>query len=71
MEKEVWEIAGASQDIIQANGEWELLSINKATPKTSMGANQYDQIMFYVSSEVLAFSFLACFHPCLARLSTK
>ena len=61
MEKEVWEIADTSQNIIQTHGEWELLGINKATPKKSVGTNLYDQIIFYVSSEAFAFSFLlAC-----------
>ena len=60
MEKEVWEIADTSQDMVQTHGEWELLGINKATPKMSVGTNLYDQIIFYVSSEALAFSFLPC-----------
>ena len=63
MEKEVWEIADTSQNIIQTHGEWELLGINKATPKKSVGTNLYDQIIFYVSSEAFAFSFLlACYN---------
>nr|CAI9709856.1 unnamed protein product [Rangifer tarandus platyrhynchus] len=49
MEKEVWEITDTSQDIIQTHGEWELLGINKATPKKSVGTNLYDQIIFYVA----------------------
>ncbi|XP_059019309.1 5-hydroxytryptamine receptor 3E-like isoform X2 [Mustela lutreola] len=49
MEKEVWEIADTSQDIIQTHGEWELLGINKSTPKMSLGTSLYDQIMFYVA----------------------
>ncbi|XP_005909588.2 5-hydroxytryptamine receptor 3E isoform X1 [Bos mutus] len=49
MENEVWEIAHTSQDIIQTHGEWELLGINKATPKKSVGTNLYDQIIFYVA----------------------
>ncbi|KAI4579026.1 hypothetical protein MJG53_000900 [Ovis ammon polii x Ovis aries] len=49
MEKEVWEIADTSQNIIQTHGEWELLGINKATPKKSVGTNLYDQIIFYVA----------------------
>ncbi|XP_035978385.1 5-hydroxytryptamine receptor 3E-like isoform X2 [Halichoerus grypus] len=49
MEKEVWEIADTSQDIVQTHGEWELLGINKATPKISLGTSLYDQIMFYVA----------------------
>ncbi|KAM9089929.1 5-hydroxytryptamine receptor 3E-like [Megaptera novaeangliae] len=47
MEKEVWEIADTSQDMVQTHGEWELLGINKATPKMSVGTNLYDQIIFY------------------------
>uniref|UniRef100_A0A8C8XEW0 5-hydroxytryptamine receptor 3E n=1 Tax=Panthera leo TaxID=9689 RepID=A0A8C8XEW0_PANLE len=49
MEKEVWEIADTSRDIVQTHGEWELLGINKATPKMSLGTSLYDQIMFYVA----------------------
>ncbi|XP_006201113.1 5-hydroxytryptamine receptor 3E isoform X2 [Vicugna pacos] len=49
MEKEVWEIADTSRNIIQTHGEWELLSISKATAKLSMGTNLYDQIIFYVA----------------------
>ncbi|XP_064135456.1 5-hydroxytryptamine receptor 3E-like [Loxodonta africana] len=49
MEKEVWEIADTSRDIVQTHGEWELLSINKSTLKMSVGTNIYDQIMFYVA----------------------
>ncbi|PNJ69115.1 HTR3E isoform 6 [Pongo abelii] len=49
MEKEVWEITDASQNILQTHGEWELLGINKATAKLSRGGNLYDQIVFYVA----------------------
>uniref|UniRef100_A0A2K5F557 5-hydroxytryptamine receptor 3E n=1 Tax=Aotus nancymaae TaxID=37293 RepID=A0A2K5F557_AOTNA len=49
MEKEVWEITDTSRDILQAHGEWELLGINKATAKMSVGANLYDQIAFHVA----------------------
>ncbi|XP_006884126.1 PREDICTED: 5-hydroxytryptamine receptor 3E isoform X2 [Elephantulus edwardii] len=49
MEKEVWEIADISRDIVQTHGEWELLGITKATPKMSLGTNLYDQIKFYVA----------------------
>ncbi|XP_019523605.1 PREDICTED: 5-hydroxytryptamine receptor 3C [Hipposideros armiger] len=49
MEKEVWEITDTSRDIIQTQGEWELLSINKATPKMLVGSSIYDQIVFYVA----------------------
>ncbi|XP_045412771.1 5-hydroxytryptamine receptor 3E-like isoform X1 [Lemur catta] len=49
MEKEVWEIADTSRDIVQTHGEWELLSINKASPRILVGGNLYDQIMFYVA----------------------
>ncbi|XP_039334714.1 5-hydroxytryptamine receptor 3E [Saimiri boliviensis] len=49
MEKEVWEITDTSRNILQAHGEWELLGINKATAKMSVGANLYDQIAFYVA----------------------
>ena len=54
MEKEVWEIADTSQNIIQTHGEWELLGINKATPKMSVGTSLFDQIMFYVRPEIPA-----------------
>ncbi|XP_027632510.1 LOW QUALITY PROTEIN: 5-hydroxytryptamine receptor 3C-like [Tupaia chinensis] len=49
MDKEVWEITDTSRDVIKTQGEWELLGINKATPKMSVGSNLYDQIMFYVA----------------------
>ncbi|XP_075859669.1 5-hydroxytryptamine receptor 3E [Microcebus murinus] len=49
MEKEVWEIADTSRDIVQTHGEWELLSINKASPRMLVGDKLYDQIMFYVA----------------------
>ncbi|XP_043859564.1 5-hydroxytryptamine receptor 3C-like [Dromiciops gliroides] len=49
MEKEVWEITDNSRDVIRTQGEWELLGINKATPKLAMGSSLYDQIMFYVA----------------------
>ncbi|XP_044240732.2 5-hydroxytryptamine receptor 3C-like [Ursus arctos] len=49
MDKEVWEITDTSRNLIQTQGEWELLSINKATPKMLVGSNLYDQIMFYVA----------------------
>ncbi|XP_049631559.1 5-hydroxytryptamine receptor 3C-like [Suncus etruscus] len=48
MDKEVWEITDISQNIIQTQGEWELLGISKATPKMSVGSSLYDQIIFYV-----------------------
>nr|XP_002716533.1 5-hydroxytryptamine receptor 3C-like [Oryctolagus cuniculus] len=49
MDKEVWEITNLSRKVIWTRGEWELLSINKATPKLSVGTSLYDQIMFYVA----------------------
>ncbi|XP_049737426.1 5-hydroxytryptamine receptor 3C [Elephas maximus indicus] len=49
MDKEVWEISNTSRNVIQTQGEWELLRINKATPKMSVGSNVYDQIIFYVA----------------------
>ncbi|KAK1344091.1 hypothetical protein QTO34_014650 [Cnephaeus nilssonii] len=49
MDKEVWEITDTSRDIIQTQGEWELLGINKATLKMLVGSNVYDQIKFYVA----------------------
>ncbi|XP_006738214.1 5-hydroxytryptamine receptor 3C [Leptonychotes weddellii] len=49
LEKEVWEIVDTSRDIIRTQGEWELLGINKATPKLSVGSSLFDQIMFYVA----------------------
>ncbi|XP_023592619.1 5-hydroxytryptamine receptor 3C [Trichechus manatus latirostris] len=49
MEKEVWEITDMSRNVIQTQGEWELLGINKVTPKMSVGSKVYDQIMFYVA----------------------
>ncbi|XP_027731170.1 5-hydroxytryptamine receptor 3C-like isoform X2 [Vombatus ursinus] len=49
MEKEVWEIADTSRHLIQTQGEWQLLSINKATPKLTVRSSLYDQITFYVA----------------------
>uniref|UniRef100_A0ABI8A0D9 5-hydroxytryptamine receptor 3C n=1 Tax=Felis catus TaxID=9685 RepID=A0ABI8A0D9_FELCA len=49
MEKEVWEIVDTSRDIVRTQGEWELLGINRATPKMSVGSSLFDQIMFYVA----------------------
>lgn len=51
MDKEVWEIADTSRDIVRTQGEWELLGINKATLKMSVGSSLFDQIMFYVRPE--------------------
>uniref|UniRef100_A0A4W2GE36 5-hydroxytryptamine receptor 3C-like n=1 Tax=Bos indicus x Bos taurus TaxID=30522 RepID=A0A4W2GE36_BOBOX len=49
MDKEVWEIMDDSRDRGRTQGEWELLGINKATPKMSVGTSLFDQIMFYVA----------------------
>ncbi|XP_021108766.1 LOW QUALITY PROTEIN: 5-hydroxytryptamine receptor 3E [Heterocephalus glaber] len=49
MEKEVWEMAAASQNIVPVHGEWKLLSITKATPKLSTDTHLHDQIVFYVA----------------------
>uniref|UniRef100_A0A8C7ESE1 5-hydroxytryptamine receptor 3C n=1 Tax=Neovison vison TaxID=452646 RepID=A0A8C7ESE1_NEOVI len=49
MEKEVWEIVDTSRDVVRTQGEWELLGINKATPKMFVGSSLFDQIMFYVA----------------------
>ncbi|XP_036099411.1 5-hydroxytryptamine receptor 3C [Molossus molossus] len=49
MDKEVWEITDTSRNIIQTQGEWELVGINKATQKMLVGSSVYDQIMFYVA----------------------
>lgn len=53
MEEDVWEIADTSRDIVRMQGEWELLGINMATRKMSVGSSLFDQIMFYVSPEAL------------------
>ncbi|XP_032486757.1 5-hydroxytryptamine receptor 3C-like [Phocoena sinus] len=49
MDKEVWDITDTSRDIGHTQGEWELLGINKATPKISVGFSLFDQIMYYVA----------------------
>ncbi|XP_043329503.1 5-hydroxytryptamine receptor 3C-like [Cervus canadensis] len=49
MDKEVWEIMDDSCDHGRTQGEWELLGINKANPKMSVGTSLFDQIMFYVA----------------------
>ena len=54
MDKEVWEIMDDSRDRGRTQGEWELLGINKATPKMSVGTSLFDQIMFYVRPEIPA-----------------
>uniref|UniRef100_A0A452R3I5 5-hydroxytryptamine receptor 3C n=1 Tax=Ursus americanus TaxID=9643 RepID=A0A452R3I5_URSAM len=42
-------IVDTSRDIVRTQGEWELLGINKATPKMSVGSSLFDQIVFYVA----------------------
>ncbi|XP_004603124.2 5-hydroxytryptamine receptor 3C [Sorex araneus] len=49
LDKKVWEISDTSKNIIRTQGEWDLLGINKATPKMSVGSSLFDQIMFYVA----------------------
>ncbi|XP_052498358.1 5-hydroxytryptamine receptor 3C-like [Budorcas taxicolor] len=49
MDKEVWEMMDNSRDLGRTQGEWELLGINKATLKMSVGTSLFDQIMFYVA----------------------
>ncbi|XP_054433153.1 5-hydroxytryptamine receptor 3C-like [Pteronotus mesoamericanus] len=49
MDKEVWEITDTSRDVIQTQGEWEFLGINKAAQKLLVGSSIYDQITFYVA----------------------
>ncbi|XP_037010784.2 5-hydroxytryptamine receptor 3C-like [Artibeus jamaicensis] len=49
MAKEVWEISNTSRDILQTQGEWEFLGINKATPRLLVGSSVYDRIIFYVA----------------------
>ncbi|KAB0391124.1 hypothetical protein E2I00_002188, partial [Balaenoptera physalus] len=41
----VWEITDTSCDTGHTQGEWELLGINKATPKISVGSSLFDQII--------------------------
>ncbi|XP_012668858.1 5-hydroxytryptamine receptor 3C-like [Otolemur garnettii] len=48
-DKEVREMTDTSRNVIRTQGEWELLGINKATPKMSVGGNLYDQITFFVA----------------------
>lgn len=54
MDKEVWETADSLRDIVHTQGEWELLGINKANLKMSVGSSLFDQIIFYVNPEILA-----------------
>ncbi|XP_006183319.1 5-hydroxytryptamine receptor 3C isoform X1 [Camelus ferus] len=49
MAQELWMITDMSRNVIQTQGEWELLDIKKATPKMLMGRSLYDQITFYVA----------------------
>lgn len=57
MEKEVQKISSTSQNLIQSKGEWVLLSIHQRKMKMTVNANQYDQIVFYVSSGALVMIF--------------
>ncbi|XP_053513849.1 5-hydroxytryptamine receptor 3C-like [Artibeus jamaicensis] len=49
MEKKVQEISNISQNLIQSKGEWVLLSIHQSTKKTTVGTDQYDQLVFHVA----------------------
>ncbi|XP_007534118.1 5-hydroxytryptamine receptor 3C-like [Erinaceus europaeus] len=49
MDKEVQEMTSTSRRVARTQGEWELLSISKATPKMSVGSSLFDQILFYVA----------------------
>ncbi|XP_012495829.1 PREDICTED: 5-hydroxytryptamine receptor 3C-like [Propithecus coquereli] len=49
MDKEVWEITDTSQNILNTQGEWELLGISKATLRMAVGPSLFDQIMFHVA----------------------
>lgn len=55
--KEVQEISNTSQNVMQNKGEWTLLDIHQRKVKMTMGTNQYDEIIFYVSSGVLVLIF--------------
>lgn len=57
MEKEVQEILNMSQNLIQKQGEWVLLGIHQTASKMTVGTNQYNQIVFYVSSGALVVIF--------------
>lgn len=57
VEKQVWEISNTSQNLIQSRGEWVLLGIHQRTVKMTVDTDQYDQIIFYVSSGALAVTF--------------
>lgn len=57
MEKEVQEILNMSQNLIQKQGEWVLLGIHQTASKMAVGTNQYNQIVFYVSSGALVVIF--------------
>ena len=50
VEKKVQEISNTSQNLIRSKGEWVLLGIHQRMMKMTVGTNQYDQIIFYVSS---------------------
>ncbi|XP_054980552.1 5-hydroxytryptamine receptor 3C isoform X3 [Sorex araneus] len=56
MEKEVWEIEDISQEIVQTNGQWELLGINKATPTMTVAIRRRSRL--YVLNLLVPSSFL-------------
>nr|KAF6474393.1 5-hydroxytryptamine receptor 3C [Rousettus aegyptiacus] len=67
-DEEVWEITDTSRRIIQTQGEWELLGINKATPKMSVAIRRRSRLhvinllvpsSFLVAIDALSFYLLA------------
>lgn len=57
MDMTVQDISDISRNLIQSKGEWLLLGIHQSTKKTTVGTNQYDQLVFHVSSGALAVIF--------------
>lgn len=57
MEKKVQEISNTSKNLIQSKGQWVLLDIDQRMVKMTVGTNQYDQLIFYVSSGALVVIF--------------
>ena len=65
MEKKVQEISDTSRNLIRSKGEWVLLNIHQRMVKMTVGTNQYDQIIFYVSSGAMVVVFSKMHSLCL------
>ena len=50
MEQDVQEISKTSQNVVWSEGGWVLQGIHQRMKMTTVGTNEYNQIVFYVSS---------------------